>query len=97
MSAEMGRRQFLKRMAMLGGGLLLAACAPKAEPTAAPAEQKKAEAAPTAPPKAAPKEVELRYMAWWGAYNQTALPQTLEEIKEKLPKEYILAGPIAGA
>lgn len=54
MAKEMKRRQFLAAFAATAGGAVLAACAPKAEPTAAPAP---AEAAPKAeaPKEEAPK------------------------------------------
>jgi ABC-type glycerol-3-phosphate transport system substrate-binding protein len=87
MALEITRRRFLNAMAGVAGAAALAACAPKAEPTAAPAPQAaapKAEA-PAAPPKAAAKEVELRYMSWWGAYNTTCVPDFLKDFKDVYP------------
>lgn len=75
----MTRRHFLTTVAALGGGLVLAACAPKPTPTPKPA------AKPTAPPKPAAKPIELRYASWWGAYNTMALPDSLKDLKEVLP------------
>ena len=74
MSNKMSRRAFLSGMAALGGSLALGACAPK-------------DKAPSAKDlKAISKDpVTLTYAAWWGAYNSTALPPSLEELKDVLP------------
>ena len=71
---RMERRAFLRLSASLVGGAVLAACAPKAEPTVPPAaeapkaqptEAPKEAEAPTQAPAAAPKEkVPLRVGAW---------------------------------
>lgn len=78
---EMSRRQFLVSVSALGGGVLLAACAPKATPT-----PKAAEAKPTAPPaKPAEKEVEVRYMSWWGQFNTESFLDVTKDFKEAFP------------
>jgi ABC-type glycerol-3-phosphate transport system substrate-binding protein len=82
MSNKMSRRSFLSGMAALGGSALLGACAPKeAAPSAGEEEQPKAEEA-----QAVEKEpVTITYAGWWGAFNSTALPPALEDLKEVLP------------
>lgn len=63
MSLKATRRDLLKYIALAGAGTVLASCAPKAEPTKAPAA-----AAPAKEPVAAPaKKIELRYMERAGA------------------------------
>jgi ABC-type glycerol-3-phosphate transport system substrate-binding protein len=64
----LSRRKFLQGTAMTAAGGLLAACAPKATPTAAPEKAESTTAAATEAPKptatAAPVEpVELRYLS----------------------------------
>jgi ABC-type glycerol-3-phosphate transport system substrate-binding protein len=82
MSNKMSRRSFLNGLAALGGGLALAACAPKeAAPAGGQDEPAKDE------PKAAQKEpVTVVFKSWWGAYNSVALPPTLEELKDVIPE-----------
>ena len=84
MSNKMSRRSFLAGMAAVGGGLLLGACTPKEEEAAPPPAEEKQPAEEE--PKSVEKEpVTLTYANWWGAYNSTALPPTLEELKDIIP------------
>jgi multiple sugar transport system substrate-binding protein len=65
---KLSRRSFIQTTALAGVGAALAACAPKAEPTATPAP--KAQAQPTQPPTAVPAPAEgvtLRWMVRMGA------------------------------
>ena len=89
MSTGLSRRQFLASVAALSGGIVLAACAPKAQPTAVP---KAAEV-----PKAAAKEIELRYASWWGAYNTMALPDSIKELKDLYPNVTVKLEELADA
>ena len=89
MSLDKGfsRRQFLARIAALGGGLALAACAPKATP--APESKPAAEVKPAAEKPAAAKPVaspvEVRYLSWWGAFNTMVMPEVIKEFKDLMP------------
>ena len=82
MSSRMTRRHFLTTAAALGGGLALAACAPKPTPTPKPVAKPVA----TKPPaKPAEKAVDLRYISWWGSYNTGVLPDIEKDFKDIMP------------
>ena len=68
MSGSMTRRELLRWGAVGTGAMVLAACAPKAEPTAAPAPKEEAPAAPAAKEEAKPaaETITLRFMTRQG-------------------------------
>ena len=68
MSSTMTRREMLRWGVVGTGAMVLAACAPKAEPTAAPAPKEEAPAAPAAKEEAKPaaETITLRFMTRQG-------------------------------
>ena len=78
MSSRMTRRHFLTTAAALGGGLALAACAPKAEPTAPP---EKVVEKPTEKPKPAAERVVLRQ--WYHEYGEKGCQEAVYRIAEE--------------
>ncbi|MBE0697546.1 MAG: twin-arginine translocation signal domain-containing protein, partial [Anaerolineaceae bacterium] len=75
--SKLSRRDFLKASVMATGGILLAGCAPAAQPTEAAKEAPKEEA-----PGVAPQTIQ--YWVFWGGYNQAVpdfTPALLEYIK----------------
>lgn len=88
MSLQMTRRQFLNALTVAGAGMTLAACAPKAAPTAVPAPAKQEEpkaAAPTAAPAPAASAVEVRYASWWPAFTTGPYPQIVKDFQDANP------------
>lgn len=80
MSTWFTRRQFLATSATVAGAAALAACQPPAPAQpAAPAADKPVPAVETE------KEVEVRYMSWWGSFNAELLPDIQKDYKDVAP------------
>lgn len=76
--SKLSRRDFMKASVMATGGLLLASCAPTAQPTPAAKEEAPKEEAPAVEPQT------IQYWVFWGSYSNAVddfMPALLEYIK----------------
>jgi multiple sugar transport system substrate-binding protein len=92
-SGALSRRAFLRNAVVAGGGILLAACAPKAAPTAAPApaQEPGAPAAPAAAVPADKSKVTIRIQTPARPNTIPMMNRTIELYKETNPEVEVIS------